>query len=896
MSTSPTLTVRPRRTAGWTRPAAPLVAAGRAQAVVVVGQLLAGLGNLAFVAVAARILPSRGFAELAAFVALLTALHLPGAGLAAAGALRGQRRGRLARQALGGGVAVGALLAVAAGPVAGALGLPAGYVLALAGAAPAAGLLGLRRGMAYGARDERAVVSSLLAEPAARLGLGIGLAVTVGPLGAAWGAVAGGWLALAVLGRPAPAHRYREDHARSASTAAAVAFVALALLQHQDLVVAQRLLTPAAAAQVAALSALGGLVAFATATLPMVLLPRAQAGEPHALGVALAAAAAVAFGAVAAASLAGEAMVRMVVGPDYVMVTSLLPAYLGAMGALGVARVLAAHRVARGEGRRVAWWVGCVVAGHVVGLAAFARTPGQVVAVSAVSLTSALGGLAWPAAWDHQPGHRWLSARLRAFAAAPDAVWLAALTGAAVLIRLATDRSLWIDEAVSLQQAQMPLGEMLANLRATDVHPPLHHLVLWVSVRVLGTAEWAVRLPSVLFGAALIPALHGAALQLFDRRTARVAALLAVPAPFLVWYSQEARMYALFMLLGVLGVWAQAAALATGRPRAFVAWGLASGALLWTQWFAVLPLLVQHAAAALQVLQRRREEGARRLLLGWLGAAGISGLVVAPLAPFVLEQLAAYSERGAGLALPASAGADASTVATGLSPYALIANALWAVGGYHSDDVMLRLGALWPLALLAALLLLGRRLAWSSRFLVAVAAVPAGALFAIAHTKRDLFELRYFVLAVPLALILVARATTTLARGRTALVALAGCLLVVSGIALVDQQLNGTNPRLYDFRGAVDEIDDTARPGDTLVFAPDYLDGVLGYYAPDLEATALGRLPDDAGEGQVYVLVVDRFLTPTGAGQVGDLLAQLEEQRGAPERMEAPNIVIWRFA
>jgi hypothetical protein len=231
-----------------------------------------------------------------------------------------------------------------------------------------------------------------------------------------------------------------------------------------------------------------------------------------------------------------------------------------------------------------------------------------------------------------------------------------------------------------------------------------------------------------------------------------------------------------------------------------------------------------------------------------------------------------------------------------LSPYALIANALWAVGGYHSDDVMLRLGALWPLALLAALLLLGRRLAWSSRFLVAVAAVPAGALFAIAHTKRDLFELRYFVLAVPLALILVARATTTLARGRTALVALAGCLLVVSGIALVDQQLNGTNPRLYDFRGAVDEIDDTARPGDTLVFAPDYLDGVLGYYAPDLEATALGRLPDDAGEGQVYVLVVDRFLTPTGAGQVGDLLAQLEEQRGAPERMEAPNIVIWRFA
>jgi hypothetical protein len=310
----------------------------------------------------------------------------------------------------------------------------------------------------------------------------------------------------------------------------------------------------------------------------------------------------------------------------------------------------------------------------------------------------------------------------------------------------------------------------------------------------------------------------------------------------------------------------------------------------------VLPLAVQHVAALAYVVRHRREPRRWRLLGGWLGAIAVTAVVVAPLVPFLLDQLAAYGERGAGLAMPASAGADASNVATGLSPYSLIANLLWALGGYHSDDVMLRLGSLWPLGLLGALLLLGRRLGWPSRLLVAVAFVPGVALFAVAHTKRDLFELRYFVLAVPLLLLIVARAVTTAARGRAVLIGLTAGLVVASIVALVDQQVNGTNPRLYDFRGAVADIEQTSRPGDALIYAPSYLEGVLDYYAPDLEGAPLGSLERSDPDGQVYVMVVDRFLTPAGAKTVGDTLARLEDRRGPPQRMERPNIVIWRFA
>jgi hypothetical protein len=343
-------------------------------------------------------------------------------------------------------------------------------------------------------------------------------------------------------------------------------------------------------------------------------------------------------------------------------------------------------------------------------------------------------------------------------------------------------------------------------------------------------------------------------------------------------------------------VWAQVAALRRGATSAFVAWGVAAAAMLWTQWFAVLPLAVQQVATLVHLVRRRRSTpDGPPLVARWLGSIALTALLVLPLVPFLLDQLAAYQQRGAGLAMPAAAGADSSTVVSGLSSYAVIANLLWALGGYHGDDVMVRLGALWPLAVLGCLLLLGRRLQWSTGVVAAVAVVPGAALFLVAHSKRDLFELRYFILAAPLLLVLVARAVTTLARRPGTLAVCMAGLLGVSSVALVDQQVNGTNPRLFDFRGAVEEIHETAGRGDALAYSPGYLDGVLGYYAPDLRGAPLGALDPDDVDGQIYVVVAERFLTETSAGRIGDELARLEQARGEPERFERPNVIVWRF-
>ena len=147
----------------------------------------------------------------------------------------------------------------------------------------------------------------------------------------------------------------------------------------------------------------------------------------------------------------------------------------------------------------------------------------------------------------------------------------------------------------------------------------------------------------------------------------------------------------------------------------------------------------------------------------------------------------------------------------------------------------MQIAAFWPLLMLLALLLLGRGRSGSSVLLLGLVVVPMAALFLVGSMKRDLFELRYFSGAVPAMLLLGARLVTSTTRRRLAAGVAAGALTAAMFVGLVDQQLNGANPRLYDFQGALDRIDERRADGDVLLYEPSYLADVIEYYAPDVD-------------------------------------------------------------
>lgn len=878
-----------------------------------VGQVLAGAGNLIFAVYTAKVLGADDYSDVVSFLSLYLLLHVPASALSAAGALAPERVGAAHRMVLRAGIGAGLAIAVLSAPLGHALGLPVPMVLALAVAAPGAGLLGLERGLAYGRRRHRTLVRSLLAEPAVRIVVGIALMTLVGAVGAAVGTVLAGYGALWVCTdgftrrTEPPVHRPPHQRAetsadRHAHLVVAISFVLVAVVQSIDLIVANRVLDAHSAAQFAVLSTLGGAAVFATATIPMVLLPATGHDRTTAVSAALRLTIGVGLAIAAVGTLLADAIVAPVFGRDIAPSAGLVGLYLIAMASLGVARVLVAHRCATGDGRFALTTVGVALAVDVTLLLAFGTTVRSVATVTLLTTTtlSTVLSLA-PATRRAVHVRQRVPLRYRTGLLA-----MIALCAVAADIRLATSRGLWVDEAISVRQAQLPFGQMLADMRNTDVHPPLHHALLWVTVRLFGTSELAVRLPSLIAGVALVPAMAWTGRVIYDRRTGWVAAAFAAVAPFCVWYSQEARMYALFMLFAALAVGAQVQAVRRGLRRDWIIYAVSTAALIWTQYFAFLPVLVQQAAFV-WVLWRDRTDRARRkaLVRGWLTAMALVTVALIPLVPVLHGQFTAYTNRSSGL-VPGQAGANSSAIGGTISIYAVGANLIWGIWGYHADGVMVQVAALWPLVMLLALVLLGRGRSGPSLLLLALVIVPMTMLFVIGSIKRDLFELRYFSGAVPAMLLLGARLVTATTRRRVAGLAAAGVLTLTMVTGLVDQQVNGSNPRLYDFRGALDvvrRIDAASAVGPAgagagkpvLLYEPSYLADVIAYYAPDIDALPLGsKLP--AGTGTVWVLATDRVLgAEDSAAKVGSVLADLQQTRRLVDTINRPNVRVWEL-
>lgn len=110
-------------------------------------------------------------------------------------------------------------------------------------------------------------------------------------------------------------------------------------------------------------------------------------------------------------------------------------------------------------------------------------------------------------------------------------------------------QSLWLDEAVSANVVKnFNFQQIISSFSPTDFHPPLYYLVLKLWTNVFGYSEIALRMPSVIFSLVTIYLAY-----LIAGKTClpagRWAAILTGFNPLLIYYSQEARMYSLAVML-----------------------------------------------------------------------------------------------------------------------------------------------------------------------------------------------------------------------------------------------------------------------------------------------------------------------------------------------------------
>jgi mannosyltransferase len=168
-------------------------------------------------------------------------------------------------------------------------------------------------------------------------------------------------------------------------------------------------------------------------------------------------------------------------------------------------------------------------------------------------------------------------------------------TCAAIRLVYLDHKPFWTDECFSVEIARLDWSNFLHLLWSREANMALYYLLLRVWLH-FGHGEFFVRSFSVLISAATVPAIYWLARQLYDRRVAWFAAALFTFNAYSVRYAQEARSYALFVLLATLSSGFLIAFLRQPTRRNLTSYILMSTLAAYAHFYALLLIAAQWLA------------------------------------------------------------------------------------------------------------------------------------------------------------------------------------------------------------------------------------------------------------------------------------------------------------
>ncbi|HEV3226983.1 MAG TPA: glycosyltransferase family 39 protein [Acidimicrobiales bacterium] len=398
-------------------------------------------------------------------------------------------------------------------------------------------------------------------------------------------------------------------------------------------------------------------------------------------------------------------------------------------------------------------------------------------------------------------------------AAAPSSPHAFELAGVAlavvagVVLRFWTRSHLWLDEALSVDIARLPLGDIPAALRH-DGHPPLYYFLLHGWIALFGQGDVAVRSLSGVFSVAAIPLAWFAGRRVGGRMTAWAFVALLAVSPFAIRYGTETRMYSLVMLLVLAGYLLVANALERTRPLRLIGIALVTGGLLLAHYWALW--LVGATVVVLAWQARRCSGDARRRTLRTLLAVVAGGVFLIPWLGVMLDQSA---HTGTPWAAP-------------VRPTTMITTTLQDLGGgEYAEGVLLG----WSLMILFLVGLTARstdryhieldvRTVPRVRREAAVVVLTLAIASVAGYASHTTFATRYVAALFPLFLLVAAVGLTTLL-GRLPRSLLAAGLLVLGVVGGVHNVVTDRSQA----GDITDVIRAESKPGDVVVMCPDQL-------------------------------------------------------------------------
>jgi mannosyltransferase len=383
----------------------------------------------------------------------------------------------------------------------------------------------------------------------------------------------------------------------------------------------------------------------------------------------------------------------------------------------------------------------------------------------------------------------------------PDLRMLTGITAFAAIIRFSTlDHQIYgHDEAVTALRVLQPgLSATMHVVVRSERSPPLYYLLAWAWSHLFGTGEVGLRSLSALFGTLTVPAAYLAARELASRRAGLLAAGFVALNPYLIWYSQEARSYALYVLFSAWALYFFARALRDRRSRSLALWALTSVLALCSHYFAIF-LIVPEGLLLVKAIRPRRPA------INAVASTAIVGLALLPLA--YIQQSGGRADLFTSQTLTARAGQAALAFVASVEPGP-------GAGSAAVDHVQMTAGAIAGALLLVAIatvIRMGRsaeRAAATRAGLIATMSFSLPLFLAIAGL--DFVEPRKVLIGslVPL-LVFAAIAFGSVRVRRSGLTAAAACVALFVGVTAsvyVSAQMERPN-----WRAAADTIGPATR-------------------------------------------------------------------------------------
>jgi len=434
-------------------------------------------------------------------------------------------------------------------------------------------------------------------------------------------------------------------------------------------------------------------------------------------------------------------------------------------------------------------------------------------------------------------------------------------------------QSFWNDEGNSARIAERT-PDLILEGAAGDIHPPGYYLLLHYWRALFGQSEFTLRSLSVVAGLALVVLTYLLGRHLFGEATGLMAAFLGAISPFAVYYSQEARMYALLAALSAASTYSLLRLLAsdTGQKPGFsektrfLAYVLTSAAGLYTQYAFTFVLLVHNTIFSLWWLVVARRSAHRwRWLTLWAGTQAAVVVLYLPWLPIALRSVTGRPGAGRTYELGAALLDVLRILSVGITlPVGEATVALVGAG-------LLLLVGLWPVLPVPGVAEGGSaegprrtdRAGWFGLASVALyLLLPIALIFA-----SDLYKpawLKFLVVVLPPFHILIAHGVENLTRlsilhSPSSILLLAIAFFTSTTFPSLHNLYSNPTYARDDYRQIATDVAAFARPGDGVILnAPNQWE-VFTYYYPDQDVYPAPYQPDPTEVEPFLSLLIEQY-------------------------------------